>query len=271
MRTFAKSAFALALVAVGAGYARADIDFTGSYGDLSGTGNGPVLGVLSLQQAGGTDYEYGWSGWNGTNATWSDSTSQNGKSTTPSGYFARSVGELASSGIDETNLALIFQVNVAGQGDTVTIHTFDVVFYNANGTEAGRITYTPDNHSLVGTDIASASVPQTTDNGVLPGVGQGTSGWLYTLDLSGIAASFWDNANNRIGMQVHKYSNTTDDSAGLSGNTLNFNPTNDGADNFWFSTATVAVPLPKSALAGLILLGGVAVLHVTRRRRSQVL
>src|SRR5215471_588765 len=69
------------------------ITFTGNYAYLTGTGNGPVDGILSLQDHGNDGYEYGFSGWSansgvggtltGTGAaskaeSWSDSTSQKG-------------------------------------------------------------------------------------------------------------------------------------------------------------------------------------------------
>ena len=67
-----------------------EITFTGDYAFLNGTGNGPIQGVLSLQQQGSSDYEWGYSGWSTTSGvggtltggpgtashSWSSSTSQ---------------------------------------------------------------------------------------------------------------------------------------------------------------------------------------------------
>jgi hypothetical protein len=274
--------FAAGVGAMGATAEAGEINFTGNYAFLTGTGNGPILGVLSLQD-GSEDHEWGYSGWShpggvggaltgaGASPThsWSSSGTQVHKTTVSSGFFAQSIGDITNNtGIDHTNLALVFQVNVAGANDTMTVRTFDVVFINADGSLAGTLTYTPDGHSLAGTTIAGLGAPtaQNTDNGVLPGVGQGSSGWLYTLDLSQVgggfnAATFFSNANNRIGMYVPEF-----DAAGNE----NFNPVNDGSDNFWFTRADAPnfVPLPSAAVAGLGLLGLLGAAQIVRRRRQ---
>ena len=263
----------------------AEITFTGNYAFINGTGNGPIQGVLSLQQQGNDNFEWGYSGWSTTSGvggtlfggpgsaaeSWSSSTSQVHKNTTPSGYFAQSVGTLAQAGINATNLALAFQVNVQGLSDTMTIRTFDVVFIRANGTLVDTLTYTPDNHSLAGTTIAtdpaliSHGTNQSVDNGILPGVGQGSSGWLYTLDLTTVLAAepnFFSNPNNRIGMSVPQFS---------SGSTLNFSPVNDGSDNFFFTTSSGGtpppppIPLPAAVWSGLSLLAVAGLLGKYRR------
>jgi hypothetical protein len=262
------------------------ITFTGNYAFLTGTGNGPVDGVLSLQQHGNDTFEYGYSGWSadsgvggtlfgtGTDPkheSWSDSQSQKGTDTTPSGYYARSVGDLASNGLNASNLALVFQVNTTGN-NVMQIRKFDVVFIHADGSLVGTLTYTPDNHSLAGTTIAGLdpAVRQTTDNGLLPGVGQGSSGWLYTLNLSSILAldpNFFNNAGNHIGMDVQQFNADTQN---------NFDPVEDGPDNFWFTsvpsgtpgpTGAPAVPLPSAAWMGFGLLGLLGVARLARSRR----
>jgi hypothetical protein len=275
-----------AIVAPGMAMA-ADITFTGNYAFVNGTGNGPIQGVLSLQQQGSTDYEYGYSGWSvvsgvggtlsgqgaGAAASWSSNTSQVHKSIVPSGYFAQSVGALDLAGINGTNLALAFQVNAQGTSDTITIHTFDVVFIRADGLLIQTLTYTPDGHSLAGSTIATNptlvgnGVSQATDNGTLPGVGQGSSGWLYTIDVTKVLAvdpNFFDPlSGNRIGMNVPEFA--------VSG-AHNFSPTNDGSDNFYFTTATggtpPVVPVPAAAWSGMALLAGLGVARKLRRQSS---
>jgi hypothetical protein len=269
----------------GANAEAGQITFTGNYAYIKGTGNGPVDGVLSLQEHGNDTNEYGFSGWSassgvggtlygtgaGTKAeSWSDSTSEKGTSTSSSGYYARSVADLASNGMNASNLALAFQVNAAGASSLMQIRTFDVVFIHADGSLVGTLTYTPDGHSLTGTTIAGLdpSIKQTSDNGRLPGVGQGSSGWLYTLDLSSILASdpnFFSNSENRVGMNVSQFS---------SGSQNNFDPVDDGADNFWFTTADAPpppplVPLPSAAWMGMGLLGLLGAAQIVRRRRLE--
>lgn len=260
----------------------AEVTFTGNYAGLNGTGNGPIQGVLSLQQAGNDTFEWGYSGWSqtsgvggtlsGTGATpdesWSSSTSQKGTSTTPSGYFAQSVATLGLAGINVKTIAIAFQVNVQGVSDTMTIRQFDVVFIKADGTLVDTLTYTPDGHSLAGSTIATNptlignGVAQSVDNGILPGVGQGSSGWLYDLNLTTVLAAdptFFSVGGNRIGMSVPQ----------TVGGVNNFSPTNDGADNFFFTTGTPVVPVPAAAWTGLSVLAGLGIFGKLRKRLAR--
>lgn len=263
----------------------AEITFTGNYAGLNGTGNGPIQGVLSLQQQSSDTFEYGFSGWSqtsgvggtlfGTGASpaesWSSSTSQVHKATTPSGYFAQSVGTLGLAGIDATNLAIAFQVNVQGQNDQMRVRTFDVVFIHADGSLVDTLTYTPDGHSLAGSTIATDptlignGTSHTTDDGILPGVGQGSSGWLYDLNLATVLAAdpnFFTNSGNRIGMNVPQFS---------VGTTNNFDPVNDGSDNFFFTTVNtpVPVPVPAAAWTGISALAGLGLFGKLRKKLSR--
>jgi len=265
----------------------AEVTFTGNYSNLTGTGNGGVLGVLSLQQQGNDDFEWGYSGWadsslssdplfgtggSAEHETFSSSNSQKGTSTSSSGYYAQSVGTLAAAGINGSNLAVVFQTNCTGNA-LMTIRKFSVVFINADGSLVGKLTYTPTNTARFGTaiDAARGGANDTFDDGILNGTGQGTSGWLYTLDLSSILAinpNFFSQSGNRVGMEVTQYV------TGSSGQ-LNFTPTEDGADNFFFSTATAPpvitpfgiVPLPSAAWMGLGMLGLIGGVQIVRRRR----
>lgn len=256
------SLFVAAIASAGlssAALANNEITFTGSYGNLTGTGNGPILGVLSLQEQGNNTYEWGSSGWSGSTETWSTSTSQVHKDTTPSGYFAQSVGAITAAGIDITHLALVFQVNVAKGGTDLTVAHFYVDLINANGTIAGTLEYTPDGHVLTGTDFAAAG-GGTTDSGVFPGVGQGSSGWLFTFNNGVIPASFFSNPNNRIGMHV--------DGTDINGGTADFTGANDGSDNFFFSSTTAPplVPVPAAAWTGMTALAGLGVVSKLRKK-----
>jgi len=242
-----------------AALANNEITFTGSYGNLIGTGNGPILGVLSLQEQGNNTYEWGSSGWSGTTETWSNSTSQVHTDTTPSGYFAQSVGNLTAAGIDVNHLALVFQVNVAKGGTDLSVAHFFVDFINANGTIAGTLEYTPDGHSVANSDFTAAG-GASTDNGIFPGVGQGSSGWLFTFNNGTIPANFFSNANNRIGMHV----TGTDINAGSS----DITGANDGSDNFFFTSTTAPplVPVPAAAWTGMTALAGLGVIGKIRRK-----
>lgn len=256
----------VALVAVlslaGASWADS-ITFTGNYGYYTGTGNGPVLGVLSLG-SGNDDYEWGSTGWDGSAATFSSSVSQVGKGTGVADYFAQSVGTLKSWGIDETNLALVFQVNISGQNFSNWLHVaaFYVDFYNADGTIAKSVAYTPDGHSLAGTTM-DTEFGRTTDDGILPGVGQGSSGWLYTFnfDDAGFLAAFFGNDENRIGMHVLGVDE------GKKTVSADFSNATDGSDNFWLTAAGAppVVPLPAAVWSGMALMGAIGAYRVRRR------
>lgn len=259
---------AIASAGFSAAASAAEITFTGNYGNLTGTGNGPVLGVLSLQEQGNNTYEWGFSGWSsnsgvgGTLATpganvshsWSDSTSQVARNAqAASGYFAQSVTDLLAAGVNQSNLALVFQVNVAGQGDTMNVRKFSVDFIAANGQLLKTLTYTPTGNATGGL--------LATDNGILPGVGQGSSGWLYTFDLSQIPAGFFSVGGNHIGMHV----DGTDIKGQESGDLFNVN---DGADNFFFTSVTAPplVPIPAAAWTGLSALAGLGVVGKLRKK-----
>lgn len=267
-RAWLKGLAAVAVMLGLVGVASADsVYFTGNYGFYSGTGNGPVLGVLALGN-GSDALEWGGTGWNGSAATFSSSVSQVKEGTGVADYFAQSVGTLKSYGFDATNLALAFQVNISGQSAANYLHVdhFFVDFYNANGTVAASLEYTPDGHSTAGTSI-DTDFGRTTDDGILPGVGQGTSGWLYTFkfeDSTFLSTFFGDDAN-RIGMHVLGLdttvgNKTTTTSADISNAT-------DGPDNFFFTKVdqVTPVPLPAAVWSGMLLMGGIGAYRARRR------
>src|SRR6185295_5105658 len=106
----------------------ASVLFTNTYADSSGTGNGAVLGVLSLQQHGNDTSEFGFTGWKpsgtggdagaGTSdaqtqyilghtfASSSYSDSQKGIGTSSADYFSRSAAEITATGINASNFAI---------------------------------------------------------------------------------------------------------------------------------------------------------------------
>jgi len=244
-----------------AAQAAGELNFTGNYGNLTGTGNGPVLGVLSLQGQGNNTYEWGSSGWNGTTETFSTSTSQVHADTTPSGYFAQSVGNLLANGVTASNLAVVFQVNIAKGGTNLSVSHFYLDFYSGAGALLASLEYHPDGHSVLGTSINNL-IGSTTDDGILPGVGQGSSGWLYTIK-SGIPVGFFSDSTNRIGMHV----NGTDVNPGSS----DINQVNDGSDNFFFTSVTAPpiVPIPAAAWTGMSALAGLGLVGKLRKKLTR--
>jgi hypothetical protein len=235
------------------------LSFTGNYGNFTGTGNGPIPGVLSLQAQGNNTYEWGTSGWNGTTETWSSSTSQVHTNTTPSGYFAQPVSTLTPGGINASNFAVIFQVNVANGGDNLKVTHFYVDFIDSTGTTLTTLEYHPTFvNNLAGTDFAAAG-GGTIDNGIFPGVGQGTSGWLFKLNGAVIPAGFFSNPNNRIGMHVDGSDVTA---------SADFTQANDGSDNFFFTRADapVFVPVPAAAWTGMSALAGLGIVGKLRKK-----
>jgi len=243
----------------------ASVSFTNTYADSSGTGNGVVLGVLSLQQHANGDSEFGFTGWNPTKtntnltpiagdagagttdaqtqyilghtfASDDYSKSQKAIGTNSSDYFSRSAASLTAAGINASNFAVVFQVNESN--GALTLNRFDVNFYNADG-------------SL---DFTAHYPDPVTDAGlILDGTGQGTSGWVFAvINFADPTETSWFSGEGYVGIAVSaqhavigpdsgadnfflgKYPSTTDGGGGGGGN---------------------GAPLPAAVWGGMSLMG----------------
>jgi len=260
---FALPAFAALAIFASAAHA-ASINYLGP-SSISGTGNGVVEGVLSLQtKPGDNGQEWGISGWNGSALTFSvNNDSQNKTGTGNSTYQARSISEIKTLTFNNvaintfqdflSNFAVLFQVGEGGQG-SLTLHQLDFHFYAGNGNDV-LIGYYPG--------------PNSTDtlNQTLTGTGQGTSGYQFRLNSATLTPTelanlqaWWNAGTGYFGMDVVAVNAITD----AKGEADNFFIANAGPTNI---TAGPGTPLPAGVTMGSALLGGLGLLKIARRRK----
>ncbi|HEV2827366.1 MAG TPA: PEP-CTERM sorting domain-containing protein [Pyrinomonadaceae bacterium] len=189
--------------------------------DQSGTGFGTVINILTLQV--GKDQE------SETGSVTPDGITGDAKQTSA----CVTVQELLDAGINQDNIAFVFNLNQQGTPDDMTLHldSWRVNFYDS----AGNV--------LFFADIDAESV----DDYTVIEQGTGQSGYLFTI--SGVTATEWANffadPDNCIGAE-----------ALISGGV------NDGPENFYVTTTVPqAVPEPASMLllgTGLLGIAGAA-------------
>jgi len=251
------SCAAFAAAALLGGTARAgSVTYTGNLVTKSGTGFGTVLSVLALHQNSG---EYGAIGAPNFNigGMTTDSNGLAANASPSDGTQTRTVSQIISAFGDPlfishaNTIGLIFQVNQDGQ-TTLNLNDFYVDFYSSANTLLFSLQY----NSAVGPNTSA-----------LPGVGVGTSGYAFNINLdAGQYSQFFGtqgspNSNNYIGMHVTQADKIVD--------------SNDGPDS-WYLTAAQGnggigagpgTPLPSAAWSGLALMAGVAGMGLWRKRR----
>jgi hypothetical protein len=229
--------------------------------NLSGTGKGVVLGVLSLDVTGGTETtppgpkgEAGSTGVTGGGTlTFSSQAefSSGSQIFDTNHFFARSVLELKNAGFTDPNaLAVVFQPNQSGHDptkDSIHVTTFSVLYMDKNGNVLQTDTYTS-------IDTGDPANPSATAPADFVGVGQGTSGYFF--DLANAPAGFYNDNTNYIGMIVHTTSGMTN--------------ADDGSDNFFLTTGPqVGVPVPAAAWTGMTALAGLGVVGKLRKKLNR--
>jgi len=257
-----------AFAAATAGTARAgSVSFTGQTSDLTGTGFGTVLSVLSLQNNG---TEWGAQGPNSagyvvdgitlSNKGLAGNASQSNGSNvqTVSNFFAIDPNFIAHG----DTIGLVFNVNQEGNQGSITLnlHNFYVDFYKSDNTLLFSLKFDDSNPANADT---SALAPIAHN-------GTGTSGQLFHTNMTATEYySFFGtvanpNLNNFVGMHVREADAIQD--------------SNDGQDN-WFLIAEQGpgfpppigagpgTPLPSAAWAGLALMAGVGGVGLWRKRR----
>jgi len=223
------------------------ITFSGTNTNSTGTGFGSIDNVLTLQATGQTTptQESGAVSWNGSADVLSGDATNTSQTLTAA--FLTSAG---GTGISYTpgnavDFAVIFQVNQTGSDLTVDLNTFQIDFFTAAGGQA----IAPVVYTEVGNQTSA-----------LPGVGVGSSGWLFNVQLTGAEASaFFGTGTNRLGMSVP--------------GTNPIGDFNDGPENFYIAAGESVSVVPEPASMALALTGafgfGLAGLRRFRRRVAQ--
>lgn len=154
------------------------IAFTNQSVDLSGTGFGNTLRILSLQANGS---ESGSVTWNGASDTLTaDATNQSQTLTAQT---------LSAAGVTATRFKVVFNIAEPGSGPTVRLHDFSMRFNDAAGAPLfADLFYTAPIGGLELTQVAA---------------GIGGAGWLFDVNLTPAEAlSFFAAGTNRLGMAV---------------------------------------------------------------------
>jgi hypothetical protein len=213
------------------------IEFHGLTTNSSGTGFGHVLSILTLQDENphADNLEAGSVVWNGTSDVFG--TVGAGIDTKSQLSQTRAVSEMLSKGMNESNLAVVFNLAQAGSNDALNLHNFTLRFQDASGATLFDATFND-------ADLSNADTSALTP----AGQGIGTSGYEFRVKFSGSeGTNFFANPTNRVGMFI----NASDAMSNATG----------GMETFYVAPA---VPEPASAALLASLLCGSGLL---RRRQ----
>lgn len=205
------------------------ITFLNTTTDETGSGFGNITNLLSVQGTGNATSQFGAVLWDGTARVLQDDAKNNSEVPT--------AGALQAAGFTGA-FNLIFNINEGQDGNTVVVNDFVLRFFSPTGATLFDITFDAPSGGLTLAQI---------------GNGQGAAGWLFSVQLTaGEAASFFGDANNRVGQLITQGNAITD----IGG----------GAENFFIAVPAVPVPEPSTWAmlgAGFMMLGWMA------RRRGQ--
>jgi hypothetical protein len=199
------------------------ITFSGNYTSASGTGFGSIDNVLTLHATGPSTptQESGAVSWDGSAPDVLSGDATNTSQTLTAAYRTSAAGtNISWSPVTGADFAVVFQVNQTGSNLTVDLNQFQIDFFTAAGGSIPGIT-------AVYTEVGN----QTS---ALPGVGVGSSGWLFNVHLDGAEAlAFFGTPTNRLGMSVPG-----------SNPIGNFN---DGPENFYIAAGQSVSVVPEPA------------------------
>jgi hypothetical protein len=227
------------------------ITFTNTVFDGTGTGLGSIDNIFDVNGDGNASIEWGSIGWNGSKdvligSKFNDATKNDptvGGQTYTATYLTTST-KIAWDPVTGSDFRVVLQVNMAGNVGQMTVSTFQLDFYKADGTILFSAPY---------------------DDGALNlgGVGTGTSGWIFNVSLSGAeAAAFFgtEGGLNRLGLSI----SSSDP----------FTNVNDGFENFYIVNSPSNPPpppvVPEPASISLAMFGLIGLAGYRMRRRKSV-